>query len=222
MEWADSFSPNIHIGDYPRKGVTLQYHFAKLYLCSHAFRCTGPAGGFIEPLTELDEVANTAIVSALAILKAVVYDTEIQSFLDGLPVYFDTMIAFAFVFLIKVFSNNYFVSVRPDRTEVYKLLESLLATLKRVTSTMHPQHLLVKICKGIETLLQRSYSGSALGLGVSPGGSPEAGDSSSGHTQNLEWDASHDLELFSLSEYDFLNQDIVADFPFTIDTEPDL
>ncbi|CAI6099405.1 hypothetical protein V2G26_004158 [Clonostachys chloroleuca] len=222
MEWADSFSPNIHIGDYPRKGVTLQYHFAKLYLCSHAFRCTESAGGFIEPLSELDEVANLAIVSALAILKAVVHDAEIQSFLDGLPIYFDTMIAFAVVFLVKVFSNNYFVSVRPDKTEVYKLLESLLATLKRVTSTMHPQHLLVKICKGIETLLQRSYSGSALGLGVPPGGSPVPGDSSNGYTQNPDWDTNTDLDLFSMSEYDFLNQDIVADFPFTVDAESDL
>ncbi|VUC26039.1 unnamed protein product [Clonostachys rosea] len=222
MEWADSFSPNIHIGDYPRKGVTLQYHFAKLYLCSHAFRGTESAGGFIEPLTDLEEVANMAIVSALAISKAVVHDLEIQSFLDGLPIYFDTMIAFAVVFLIKVFSNNYFVSVRPDRTEVYKLLESLLTTLKRVTSKMHPQHLLVKICKGIETLLRRSDTGNGLDLSLPLGGHQVVGESSNGHEQDLSWYTNNDLDLFSMSEYDFLNQDFVADFPFIINTESNL
>jgi hypothetical protein len=32
------FEPNFYIGEYPRKGVGLHYHFAKLYLCSHALR----------------------------------------------------------------------------------------------------------------------------------------------------------------------------------------
>lgn len=153
-EWIDKFIPNEHVGNYPRKGVGLQYHFAKLYLCSHAFRGAGLQGfqsRSHEVAMEVDEVANSAVLSALSILRSVLADVETQSFLDGLPTYFHVMITFAAVFLIKVSSrpSSY---VRLDLEEVKHLVEDTGKTLRRVTSTMHPRHLLVSIAKGIENL----------------------------------------------------------------------
>ncbi|EED20437.1 conserved hypothetical protein [Talaromyces stipitatus ATCC 10500] len=156
-EWIDRFAPNDHVGNYPRKGVSLQYHFAKLYLCSHAFR---GAGSQVFPLRsqeatiELDEVANSAVVSALSILRSVLADVEIHSFLDGLPTYFHVMITFAVVFLLKVsFKPSSYI--RLGVQEVKHLVEDTGSILKRITSTMHSRHLFVSIAKGIGNLLQQ-------------------------------------------------------------------
>lgn len=184
-EWVDRFRPNPHVGNYPRKGVQLQYNFAKLYLYSHAFRGL-PEGGqrergvgntgtpaalltatptaaastvsslsHADAAMDLDEAANAGVLAALSILRAVVSDTEVQSYLDGLPIYFDVMIAFAAVFLLKV-ASKFSASVLINAQEITSLVVTLVATLKRVTQTMHPRHLLASITKGIESLLQRS------------------------------------------------------------------
>ncbi|KAK8090883.1 hypothetical protein PG994_000388 [Apiospora phragmitis] len=156
-EWIDRFIPNAHVVNYPRKGVGLQYNFAKLYLCSHAFRGVNTGEVATRPpevVMELEEVANHAVLAASAILRAVVADLEIQGFLDGLPTYFDTMIAFAAVFLLKV-STKYISMVQVDLQEIRRLLRTLLATLKKVTLSMHQRHLLVSITAGIESLLCR-------------------------------------------------------------------
>ncbi|CAK7201926.1 hypothetical protein SEUCBS139899_004642 [Sporothrix eucalyptigena] len=181
-EWVDKFRPNPHVGNYPRKGVMLQYNFAKLYLYSHAFRgvreggqreygntptvaishaptVTSPAAASStlssDSSMDLDEAANAGVLAALSILRTVVSDTEIQSYLDGLPIYFDVMIAFAAVFLLKV-ASKFSASVLINVEEIKSLVVTLVARLKRVTQTMHPRHLLSSITKGIEGLLYRS------------------------------------------------------------------
>lgn len=94
------------------------------------------------------------MLSALSILRAVVSDTEIQSYLNGLPIYFDIMIAFAVVFLLKV-SSQYSASLRLDVKEIQRIASPLITVLKGVTESMHPRHLLATITKGIDGLLQR-------------------------------------------------------------------
>ncbi|KAE8383627.1 hypothetical protein BDV26DRAFT_251337 [Aspergillus bertholletiae] len=157
-EWGDKFNRNAYVGNYPRKGVGIQYHFAKLYLCSHALRGAGSSHAKSrapDVALELEEIANSAVLSALSILRAVISDTEIQSYLNGLPTYFDIMIAFAVVFLLKV-STRFPATVQLDNQEIHHLMLSLVSVLKGVTATMHPHHLLVGITKGIDDLLQRS------------------------------------------------------------------
>ncbi|CAK7208875.1 hypothetical protein SCUCBS95973_000261 [Sporothrix curviconia] len=197
-EWVDRFRPNPHVGNYPRKGVMLQYNFAKLYLYSHAFRglpegdrrdsgrtnsadtptftpnniptvassvaasnkssMSGVSAASVvsaDAAMDLDEAANAGVLAALSILRAVVSDTEIQSYLDGLPIYFHVMIAFAAVFLLKV-ASQFASSVLIHAQEIQSLVVTLVATLKRISRTMHPRHLLSSITKGIESLLQRS------------------------------------------------------------------
>jgi hypothetical protein len=102
-------------------------------------------------------MASSAVLSAISILRTVTSDPEIQSYLNGLPTYFDVMIAFAVVFLLKV-STRFSSFIEADTHEVQRLMAKLIVVLKDVTRTMHPCHLLVTITKCTEDALQRSYS----------------------------------------------------------------
>ncbi|OAA58214.1 Fungal specific transcription factor [Cordyceps fumosorosea ARSEF 2679] len=156
-EWMERFAPNPHIGNYPRKGVALQYHFSKLYLCSHAFRggaAARTAQHSADVVVELDEIANGAVRAATAILRSVNADEELQSFFDGLPVYFATMLAFSIVFLIKV-SSARFGFVQARTSEIRPLIADTVAALEKVTARMHRRHLLVSMTKGMRGLVQK-------------------------------------------------------------------
>lgn len=155
-DWSDRFRPNESVGNYPRKGVGLHFNLAKLYLCSHAFR-GAPSNGSVQSdiPQELDDIANTAVLSATSILRVIVSDGELQTYLNGLPLYFDTMIAFAVVFLLKV-ATKYSEIVRIDATKMLDLVEQTVIVLRRITTHMHRQHLLVYIADGTEKLLKKS------------------------------------------------------------------
>ncbi|KAH8596841.1 hypothetical protein B0O99DRAFT_509097 [Bisporella sp. PMI_857] len=208
-EWADRFTSNTHVGNYPRKGVGLQYHFAKLYLCSHALRGAGSNHANSrspDVAGELDEIANSGMLSAVSILRAVVSDREIQSHLNGLPTNFDIMIAFAVVFLLKV-STHFSASIQLDSQEIQRLMSTLISVLKEVIATMHQHHLLVSITKGIEDLLQS--------CGMAPGAAATVSTllPQQRHQILPDFDMSHgDFNLvadevfgpYSVNEYDFL------------------
>lgn len=158
-EWMEKFAPSAHIGNYPRKGVVLQYHFSKLYLCSHAFRGGASRAARTqtqssEVIMELDEIANGAVRAAMSILRLVNADEEMQSFFDGLPIYFGTMVAFAIVFLLKV-STKYSTLVQVNQNEIQPLVLETVKALEKVTSSMHRRHLLVSIAKGMRSLVQK-------------------------------------------------------------------
>ncbi|KAH7024876.1 uncharacterized protein B0I36DRAFT_164751 [Microdochium trichocladiopsis] len=129
IELGETHGPDDHVGNYPRKGAIMQYHFAKLFLCSHAFRshesggCGGPqqqqqsgtGSGYSnsngnsnssDVQVDVYELASSAVLAASCILRTLTSDPEVQSFLNGLPTYFHVMIAFAVVFLLKVSSSS--------------------------------------------------------------------------------------------------------------------
>lgn len=154
-DWHESFSENRRVGNYPQKGVGFHFHFAKLYLCSHAFRGV-PAG---ENATqcfspELEEIANAGVLSAMSILRVIVSDAEFRSFMNGLPLYFDTMLAFAVIFLLKV-ATKYATLIRIDTSKILSLVTQTVAALRGITQSMHRQHLLVVIADGLQRLLIR-------------------------------------------------------------------
>ncbi|KAL6251429.1 hypothetical protein RBB50_001638 [Rhinocladiella similis] len=154
-DWQERFGYNSCVGNYPRKGVGLHYHFAKLYLCSHVFRrAPSPNDEQVQIDSDLEEFANMAIHSATSILAVIVADHEIQSYIQGLPAYFDTMIAFAFVFLLKVTIKNP-LSLRIDKEPIMDTLDSLIKVLKNITASMHPRHLLTSIASSMQKLLER-------------------------------------------------------------------
>ncbi|KAF5864201.1 hypothetical protein ETB97_008407 [Aspergillus alliaceus] len=133
------FNPNVRVGNYPRKGVGMQYPFAKLYLCWHALRGAGSKqdeSRAPDVALELEEIANLVVLSAVSILRAVVSDTE---FLSG---------------FLK--ASTYFItSVHLDKQETQRLMTSLVTVLKGFRAPMNPHHLFVGLIKGIDDLLQR-------------------------------------------------------------------
>ncbi|GKZ37421.1 hypothetical protein AbraIFM66950_008944 [Aspergillus brasiliensis] len=150
-DWSEAFRQNENVGNYPQKGVGFHFHFAKLYLCSHAFRGV-PAASGLDP--ELEEIANAGVLSAMAILRMLVADGEFQSFLNGLPLYFDTMIAFAVIFLLKV-ASKHASAIGIDTAQILSLVSHTVTVLRQVTRSMHQQHLLVNIARGLQTILDR-------------------------------------------------------------------
>ncbi|KAK7226763.1 hypothetical protein V2G26_014766 [Clonostachys chloroleuca] len=178
-EWDERFGPSEFVGEYPRKGVGMHYHFTKLYLCTHALRGleSRPAGQVTETriareeesmdrLTpgssnswktgsrihpELEEIGSVAISSAKSILRLIIRDPEFQSYLHGLSLYFDTMIIFAVVFLLRI-ATQYSDIVPVDKSELLDLVCELSRTLTSVTDKIHSRHLLVVICKGVKDL----------------------------------------------------------------------
>lgn len=155
-EWGERFIVNAHVGNYPSKGVALQCDFAKLYLCSHAFRGVAASRAIHrsqETALSVGNIAHEGIISALSIISTVTSDTEVQSFFDGLPVYFDVMLAFSVVFLFKI--SRLPASFRLDIDATKRSVHELIVVLRAITATMHPRHLLVDLTIGIEHLLRR-------------------------------------------------------------------
>ncbi|RLL96985.1 hypothetical protein CFD26_101531 [Aspergillus turcosus] len=172
-DWNESFVSNRNVGNYPQKGVGLHFHFAKLYLCSHAFRgapTQSEPACLMSP--EMEEIANTGVLSAMSILRVIVSDAEFRSFLNGLPLYFDTMLAFAVVFLLKV-ATKYATTIRIDTGKILSLVSQTVASLQEITHAMHPQHILVVIADGLGKLLRKCQEPAQLGRQAAVHPSPE-------------------------------------------------
>jgi hypothetical protein len=153
--WNERFHSNNHNGNYPRQTVGLHFHFAKLYLCTHAFRgINRSVDSQFEMTSDMEEFASTAVFSAISILRIVVADSDVQLHLNGLPLYFDTMIAFAVVFLLKITTLNS-PHVRVDKQEVLSLVGQLNDVLQRLKPILHQRHLLFSIASSIQRLLTR-------------------------------------------------------------------
>lgn len=190
-DWHESFRENRRVGNYPAKGVGFHYHFAKLYLCSHAFRGMLVVEHTMQCLSpELEEVANVGVLSAMSILRVIVSDAEFRSFMNGLPLYFDTMLAFAVVFLLKV-STKYVAIIRIDASKILSLVTETVAALREMTQDMHKQHLLVIITEGLDRLLNQV--------------SPETSSQGPAHNTSLAWDAANfDMSwMENMASFDF-------------------
>ncbi|KUJ10169.1 uncharacterized protein LY89DRAFT_701095 [Mollisia scopiformis] len=155
LEWSTKFRQHKHIGNYPRKGVSLHYHFAKLYLCSHAFRGISNNNAATNAMSrEMREVADNAVLSATSILRSINTDVEFQSFMSDLPLYFDTMIAFASVFLFRI-TTSYIHAIHVDVHEILRLLGQSVRVLDDIASKIRPAHLLAGISEGLKSLLEQ-------------------------------------------------------------------
>ncbi|KAF2457304.1 hypothetical protein BDY21DRAFT_392595 [Lineolata rhizophorae] len=93
-----------YIGRFPRRGVQLHYHFAKLHLYSHVFRGLTSPSSYPAPhsTTTFHPFASAAVSSATAILNLLLTDADAGASLAGVPHYLHTMSAFACVFLVKL------------------------------------------------------------------------------------------------------------------------
>ncbi|KKK16519.1 hypothetical protein ARAM_003071 [Aspergillus rambellii] len=172
-DWNETFCSNRNVGNYPQKGVGFHFHFAKLYLCSHAFRGAATQGGAPCLTPDMEEIANTGVLSAMSILRVIVSDEEFRSFLNGLPLYFDTMLAFAVVFLLKV-ATKYATTIRIDTGKILSLVAKTVEALQEITHSMHRQHILVVIADGLGKLLSKCQEPTThLGEAIHPSPAPE-------------------------------------------------
>ena len=209
-DWNERFTQNAYVGNYPRKGVGLHFHFAKLYLSSHVFR--GRSASTAHFTSEMDEIASAGIVSASSILNTIISDPEIRSHLYGLPTYFITMITFATIFLLNLATKYPHISYL-HKDEVLGLIGRIVTTLEEVCAKMHPRHLLVSISKSL-TRIQTKLPQSPSQLFVGAGSTPTAGSNLMSTVP--QWLTSpSDIALWE--NYDFLSyQDFDYNFDFNL------
>ena len=168
---------------------------------------------------EIREIADTAVLSAISILRSINCDKELQSFMSDLPLYFDTMIAFASVFLFRI-TTSYSHAMQVNIPEILSLISQSILVLDEVTSKIRPAHLLARMTKGLKQLLgqfveakQRgaqnvvARQSAALHMDMS---SPDAMDLPQ---DQFDWTSGNAFEGFSLENYDFLsNHQMVSGF----------
>lgn len=205
-DWTERFSQNAYVGNYPRKGVGLHYHFAKLYLYSHVFRGIGKPGFMSSGIVlDINELGHAALLSATAIIRAVTNDIEIQGYLNGLPTYFNVMIAFAVVFVLKVSAPAYSSLIHVETADVRSKISELVVVLQRITADMHPRHLLVSIARGVQVLFAKCFppTSTEIPRPYEPGNTVlDAGDRNM-YDMLGSWDATA-FDEFLLGDFDFL------------------
>ncbi|CZR68275.1 uncharacterized protein PAC_18174 [Phialocephala subalpina] len=216
LERGTRFKQHKHIGNYPRKGVGLHYHFAKLYLCSHAFRgISTNSAGMSEMSLDIREIADNAVLSATSILRSINSDREFQSFMSDLPLYFDTMIAFASVFLFRI-TTSYSYAIHVDVPEILRLLGQSVRVLQEITSEItskiRPEHLLARITAGLKQILskfeearQHGTENAVVSGHATTGMNVELPDTMNMLPDQFDWTSGAALDGFSMGNYDFLS-----------------
>ncbi|KAF2492258.1 hypothetical protein BU16DRAFT_467169 [Lophium mytilinum] len=218
-DWSESLKTHALIGDYSQIGVGLHFHFAKVFLCSLAFRGVTSDSHDLHP--DMEEIANAAVVSAKSILRTIIHHKSVQSHLHGLPLYFDTMIAFAVVFLLKV-ATKFSRSVRTGSVDILPLVKDMASVLRKAAAKMHRQHLLRFIAEGVDKLLQRCEGPSTVPqIAGSHASMLQESQAYHGHTETLDggfnWiDNMQNFDLLS-SHNDFSS---TASWPYTMDFDP--
>jgi hypothetical protein len=204
-DWSDRLCHTAATDNPLNVDIALHFHFAKLYLCSHVFRGTQPETESHHSSSEMDEFANLAVYSASSILRLVITDEEIHSLLRNLPAYFDTMLAFAAVFLLKM-TRKCPADLKIDKEEIWGLVEQLVTVLTHVTTGMYAQHLLYNITANIKSLLHTTRQ-------PQPAIAQPTGLTNPISTQDLLLPSSDSIFL---DNYDFFwPQDIDLDFDFS-------
>jgi hypothetical protein len=103
---------------------------------------------------EMREIADTGVLSAMSILRSINSDQEFQSFMSDLPLYFDTMIAFASVFLFRVSTSHAHVT-QVEIPEILRLINQSVDVLEEITSQLRTTHPLGRIARGLRQLLSQ-------------------------------------------------------------------
>ncbi|KAK4891270.1 hypothetical protein LTR27_010072 [Elasticomyces elasticus] len=122
----------------------LYYHSAKLHLYSHIFRGPNHGAGPLDEVYATNPLAGCILDSAVAVVQCTIREGGF-GMLQRLPAYFDTVIAFASVCLIRA-------GLRAQESDVKKRTQyqELLANLAAVLQTATDSHPLSGLAKGLE------------------------------------------------------------------------
>jgi hypothetical protein len=136
------------VGTMSQRIFDLYFHSAKLYLYSHVFRgptlAESPAGS-----NGTENLAQYATDAALEVLRCAVDRTEDSAWLQRLPFYFGTMIAFACVCLIRT-SLQENLEESAKTSEIVRYLSRLSQILQSSAMDDSSSHPLVNIAKSLE------------------------------------------------------------------------
>ncbi|KAI1083111.1 hypothetical protein F5B20DRAFT_577494 [Whalleya microplaca] len=150
-QWVGHWSVHLaegheHVGRFPRKGVLLHYHFAKLHLYSHVFRGLNNA---TIPTHFLDS-ATAAVNAATSIVDLLIADPDLQAAVAGMPSYLHSMTAFACVFLAKLAMIHGDELI--ERAVVINLTSSLIQLYR--SSPVGKWHLVNLMANGLEKMVK--------------------------------------------------------------------
>lgn len=146
QEWSDILIP-AHRPEYiPQRIFDLYLHSAKLYLCSHVFRGPPVSDG----LGYRCLFTQQAFDSALKIIGAAVEETDDRRWLEDLPPYFGTMIAFASVCIIRIPAIQ--GAIAPSKVnDSLQYPQRLAEILQRSSVTESRKHPLLSIARSLRT-----------------------------------------------------------------------
>lgn len=146
----------------------LYIHCAKLSLFSHSFR--GFSGKYPRPSANsrrIEKFEPCALESALAIVRTVAYGGGIQKHLEWLPSYFDAMIAFASVSLMKAQSKGP-IKHYLDKSEVFSALSGLVEVFEACSARIQREHPLSSIAKSLKIAMKDFHRLNDNSLDVEP------------------------------------------------------
>lgn len=162
------FKPDPCIGDFPKRGLQLHYHFGKLYLGHQVFK--GLNGEAIPP--HFITAASMAHEAAVAIFEMILHEENLQHSLVGMPHYFHIMIAFAGHFLLEV-TKNYHTQLSLTSGQDFELIRKVLELFQATPSIQ--QHPICRMTPGLTRKLQECVAllqgeGEQMVLGMQPSG----------------------------------------------------
>ncbi|KAJ6111105.1 hypothetical protein N7486_003340 [Penicillium sp. IBT 16267x] len=136
------FKPDPYIGDFPKRGLQLHYHFGKLYLGHQVFK--GLNGEAIPP--HFLTAASIAHEAAVAIFEMILHEENVHHSLVGMPHYFHIMIAFAGHFLLEV-TKNYHTQLSIVPSQDLELIRKVLGLFQATPSVQ--QHPICRMTPGL-------------------------------------------------------------------------
>jgi hypothetical protein len=140
------FKPDPYIGDFPKRGLQLHYHFGKLYLGHQVFK--GLKGETIPP--HFLTAASMAHEAAMAIFEMILHE-NLQQSLIGMPHYFHIMIAFAGHFLLEV-TQNYHAQLSIAPSQNFELIRKVLELFQDIPAVQ--QHPICRMTPGLTRKLR--------------------------------------------------------------------
>ncbi|KAJ5091207.1 hypothetical protein NUU61_006077 [Penicillium alfredii] len=136
------FKPDPYIGEFPKRGLQLHYHFGKLYLGHQVFK--GLNGDAIPP--HFLTAASMAHEAAVAIFEMILHEEHLQQSLIGMPHYFHIMIAFAGHFLLEA-TMNYHAQLSIALNENFELIRKVLELFQNIPCVQ--QHPICRMTPGL-------------------------------------------------------------------------
>ncbi|KAG6031420.1 hypothetical protein E4U41_007573 [Claviceps citrina] len=149
-QWKPRLAPDPHIADYPAKGVTLHYHFARVQLFSICLRGLRPTDQHSMP-NERREFVNLAIGSAFGALELLLHDPDMRPAVVGMPLYLLTTVAYACLFLMKAQTQWRSANLDVRYESVASVIEGVVVLLRETSPCV--RHVAHYLGRGLDGML---------------------------------------------------------------------